>query len=425
MYKKIIILLCIGVFWVDGWAQDRPAELSGLESEMSNLTNRLQGLVDIHGFLSQGYFSSSDNNYFGSSEDGSFDYTEYGLAFHSRLSDQLTLGIQFFSREMGGYTTDGVQIDWAFADYGYREWLGVRVGRVNVPLLGMYNDTRDIDAARVPVILPQSMYQESRRDINFGINGIEPYGSIDWGDWGGLDYEMWLGGTKSDVSTSASKSLSEDGSVVYEKGETDYLAGVALSWGTPLQGLRFTGTCAEFNDLIFVGQTSNRFALGSGYDVEGEFETLGFYVGGMEYEQGPFLFATEYHIMRGDLHTTFHNTPLGTFSRDFLVEQEGYYFMATYQLTERVSFGSYYSVFYRDKEDRDGTKQVAQGRISKPFQQWQKDLAVSLRFDLTEHWIAKAELHAIDGAGQVASVDNPGGMEEDWFLYLFKLTYSF
>ena len=102
---------------------------------------------------------------------------------------------------------------------------------------------------------------------------------------------------------------------------------------------------------------------------------------------------------------------------------EAYYIGAAQRFTDWMELGAYYSVFYREADDKDGEGLQAAGRD--PFQAWQKDLALSARFDLSEYALFKLEGHLIDGAAQVLSTDNPGGLEDDWFLFAAKVTFSF
>ena len=59
--------------------------------------------LNIHGFVSQGYLHSSDNNYQGNTEDGTFEFNELGINFSTQLTDELRLGIQFFARDLGNF----------------------------------------------------------------------------------------------------------------------------------------------------------------------------------------------------------------------------------------------------------------------------------------------------------------------------------
>src|SRR5688500_15914525 len=73
--------------------------------------------VDIHGFVSQGFIKSTNNNYLAESERGSFDFTEVGINFTSALSDRLRIGLQLFAHDLGPLGNYKPQFDWFFLDY--------------------------------------------------------------------------------------------------------------------------------------------------------------------------------------------------------------------------------------------------------------------------------------------------------------------
>ena len=51
--------------------------------------------------------------------------------------------------------------------------------------------------------------------------------------------------------------------------------------------------------------------------------------------------------------------------------------------------------------------------------------ARAARFDLSDSWVFKLEGHYMDGDSILMADSNPGGTEDDWFLLLAKVTYSF
>ena len=49
--------------------------------------------IDIHGFVSQGYLKSDDNNYLGRSEEGTYSFNEAAVNFSGDLTDKLRIGV--------------------------------------------------------------------------------------------------------------------------------------------------------------------------------------------------------------------------------------------------------------------------------------------------------------------------------------------
>lgn len=139
--------------------------------------------VQIHGFVSQGYLKSSNNNFLAESRSGSLEFTDLGLNVNWAMLDKLRVGGQLFYRNLGDYAEDNVVIDWALIDYQPLDWLGVRLGKVKMPL-GLYNENRDSDFLQSTIFLPQSIYDESRRDTSLAYVGGGFYGNLATGSWG-------------------------------------------------------------------------------------------------------------------------------------------------------------------------------------------------------------------------------------------------
>src|SRR5512136_2771125 len=109
MKKFMMTILLVGMSW----------NVSALE------LSKLQ----IHGFASQGYLRSNHYDYLDAeTEKGTVEFNEFGLNVTSNLTDRLHLGIQLLARDLGISGNDAVTIDWAFGDYRYRNWFGLRVG---------------------------------------------------------------------------------------------------------------------------------------------------------------------------------------------------------------------------------------------------------------------------------------------------------
>jgi hypothetical protein len=87
------------------------------------------GMVDIHGFLSQGYLHSDNNNFYADTEEGTFQFNEFSMNFSSDLTDKLRIGLQLLSRDLGKIGNNTVELDWAYGTYRWKDWLGfVREG---------------------------------------------------------------------------------------------------------------------------------------------------------------------------------------------------------------------------------------------------------------------------------------------------------
>src|SRR5262249_34005020 len=134
--------------------------------------------LQVHAFASQGFLVTTEHDYLAKSKDGSFEMTEVGINFTKPLTNDLRAGMQLFSRKLGATGNYSAKFDWFYLDYRWRDWLGIRAGRVKVPF-GLYNEINDVDAGRVAILLPQSVYPISNRDYLLAQSGGELYGRLD------------------------------------------------------------------------------------------------------------------------------------------------------------------------------------------------------------------------------------------------------
>ncbi len=384
-------------------AQTGAAELAGL---------------DIHGFISQGFLKSDDNNYQGDSEDGSFQFNELGINFSKDLSDGLRIGLQLFSRDLGPVGNNAVEIDWAYGDYRWRDWLGARVGLMKMAH-GLYNDTRDVDMLRTWILLPQSVYMETTRDYYTRMWGAELYGDIPLPSVGSVNYRALVGSYSPDADDSGLSVFIEDYGLPADVQGFDN--GVqyngSLQWHTPLSGLRLGVT--HWHQKNFTADVINNVPLGPmvpagtyvGVDIENEATVLS-----GEYVRDDLILAAEFR---------YRETAYGV--ANVLPRQSetshAWYLSAAYRLSSLVELGAYYSESYPNKDDRDGDRFAA--REQARFRAWQKDFALTTRLDLSESWTLKLEGHRMNGVADLFAHHNPDGFEEDWYLFATKMTFSF
>jgi hypothetical protein len=365
--------------------------------------------IEIHGFISQGAIKTTDNNYLADSEDGSLEFSEAGLNFTKSLSDRLRVGIQLFARDLGPIGDYKPQLDWYYLDYRFADWFGVRAGRTKLPI-GLYNETSDIDAARVPVLLPQSIYPTQSRDYFLAQTGAELYGFVPLGGAGALDYRLYGGTIFVDIP-----GYSAAGATAVA---IPYLYGSRLLWQTPLSGFQIGLSAQRLRfDLHY---TPSRDALAAfpmplPPDFKGTIDaeipvTIG--VASLEYQGKNLLVAAEYIRQWLSVKSSFPAVIPETEQT-----REGYYLMASYHVASWFTPGLYYSVMFPDVKDRHGREA------------YQRDLAISFRWDLTQHWLLKFESHYMSGTAGLnpALNDNKDRSELDpeWGAFFLKTTAYF
>ena len=91
--------------------------------------------LQIHGFFSQGYVITSDNNFYGKSDDnGTFDFREIGINSSYQPFPYLQFSFQVLSRFAGEVDDGDLEldygiIDWTMMDRDTGQW-GLRLGRI-------------------------------------------------------------------------------------------------------------------------------------------------------------------------------------------------------------------------------------------------------------------------------------------------------
>jgi hypothetical protein len=102
---------------------------------------------------------------------------------------------------------------------------------------------------------------------------------------------------------------------------------------------------------------------------------------------------------------------------------ESYYISATYRFNDFFELGAYYAAYFADKDNHH--------KASPSFPEynaWQKDLALTTRFDITKNIILKFEGHHLNGTnslGDVVPAEQVKQGQENWFMFATKLTFGF
>ena len=363
--------------------------------------------VQIHAFVSQGYIHSTDNNFLGPSERGSFEFTEAGINFTHSVDDRLRMGLQIFAHDLGPLGNYSPQFDWYYLDYLFWDWLGFRAGRTKVPF-GLYNEFLDIDAARVSVLMPQSIYPAAAREYLLAQTGVELYGNAPLGAAGQLEYRLY-GGTIFLSPDSISANLRDF--------TVPYMMGARLLW-LPMPGLSIGGSIQRLRlefEYLPTAEELAEFQMGGALpaDFMGPIEArapVWLWVASAEYQADELLIAAEYSETR----TRLEGDLVGPCTRGV---GRGAYGSASYRVLPWLSPGAYFSVQLPEACGRTGSETR------------QYDAAATLRFDLTEHWLFKVEGHFMSGTAQLDRTLNgntpTSDLTSEWGLLLLKTTAYF
>lgn len=382
--------------------------------------------VDVHGFVSQGYLQSDRNNFLAETEAGTFDFREYGLNLSSNLTEKLYVGAQAFGRSLGELGENKPVLDWAVADYRFKDWLGVRAGRLKIGL-GLYNETRDIDMVRTGVFLPESLYNDAFRESFTAMNGVGLYGVLSFEALGSFSYQAQYGQIKIEPAGGLSKFLNNFIPMAISQVETSpvFLAGAEWVPAPPFDGLRLRWTWNTWDMDDTAATNASPFwqfqgvppGLPLSYHADLSVTTLS-----VEYRWRDLVLAAEM-FAPGGYKNQLKSPVLGTLLDDS-PDKYGWYVSAAYRFTQWFELGLTYSDYSNNRHDRDG--KIIEANLRYPrYAAWLKDATISARFDIGDHWVIKAEGHVMDGTDIMLMADNPDGEDEHWFLFAGKVTYSF
>jgi hypothetical protein len=389
-----------------------PATVCGQEFKLFGRT------VQVHGFASQGYVHTDDNNWLtmNTSHLGSGDFTDFATNASLQINDKLRIGAQFYDRDIGALGRWYPSLDWAMADYRFKNWLGFRGGKVKTTA-GLYTDTQDLDFLHPFALLPQSVYPIDMRDATIGHVGGDVYGQFSLPHKiGDLAYTAFVGHREDSLHSGYPYLMSQYGRI---DGVCGLQHGVDLRWKTPLRGL-LVGASRIDEDMSVKGTTV--------LEVGGRTITMPFT--GHSRQQWANQFYAQYTRQRWEIESEFRryfaDVRAVYFGQPFLEFEHthGWYVAGAYRVAKRLQLGSYYS-HYTVASTTGGTDSSVPG--NHVF-----DKVVAARIDLNRFWNVKIEGHFMDGYGSdgVYPVgfypqQNPNGFDRGTVALVIKTSVNF
>lgn len=361
--------------------------------------------VDIHGFISQGYMQSDHNKlFYFDTEDGTFEFDEIGINFMTHLPGGLQLGMQLFAGDLGSYGNNELIVDWAYADYFYKKWLGIRAGKMKI-YHGLYNDTRDIDMLRVNIFLPQCTYPEMFRDVFSGLKGIGVYGEMPLG----LTYQFATGVNDIKKNSAFTFIFKRFFLTDVEQFRVENYTNGSLVWETPITGLRISSTILSIN---LEGEGEHVFAhTDSTIDMK-----YSAYTASVELILGNLILCSEYNRMK-----LLYDVKSSTKGAGDNLITGGYYVGGSYSVNKQIEVGAYYSILYFDMDEKEDATFLG---FDIGNDSHMKELVFSLKMNINDNWTAKCELHSNEGH-YLSEAGDDGKSYKNWFLWAMKMTYSF
>ena len=368
---------------------------------------------DFHGFVSEGFADSNNNNYLTmNTSDGTFAMTDAGINLSTQLTDHLRVGAQAYDRNIGQLGKWHPTLDWAYADYKFADWFGVRAGKVKT-VLGLYNDTQDMESLHTWAILPQSTYPLDLRATNIAHTGADIYGNISLRKAGSLAYTAYAGERSFDPwGGYYYYSIAAGFNIEKISGHTE---GWDLRWNAPLEGLTI-GTSWVNSTVNRGGQWISGYFAGYSYDITDNPErTEAAYA---EYVRGKWHLAGEFRNLNNidEISSSLFGKSAFPFNAG---DQESFESVA-YRISRRIEIGTYYSHYHVDTPT-----------AGDPNSSHINDNTATVRFDLASHWDLKVEEHFIRGYGNAYSAhgfyttQNPDGFKPDTDLLVVRTGWNF
>lgn len=376
-----------------------------------------QGGIDIHGFVSQGYMKTTHNEYMvEGTEKGTFQFNEFGINFSTNVRDSLRIGTQLMAFDLGHLGNNEILLDWGYADFSFREYIGVRAGLVKIPH-GLYNTQRDLDMLRTTIFLPESVYGEFLRDAFSRLKGICLYGALPFGFY----YQVLHGTATASVEGGITQTFADilDMEPKETKKKDDFIYNI--QWVAPWDSAVINGFKAGASYYTARGFEIN--GVKSDFEVHIPFDTITAFTASLEVILGDFVVAAE--LMRGyiGVDVIIESDILKFPPQRTTTHSEGYYTSLSYRYSEWFEWGIYYSVSYQDKDDKSGKKTYRKGLSDYPSDGYLKNFCVACRFDINQNWILKLETHFMNGTLYV--MGDPSDDKKEWWFNALKMTYSF
>jgi hypothetical protein len=363
--------------------------------------------LQIHGFLTQAYVKTTGNQFFGDSEDGSFDFRELGVNASYRFSPKLLASAQLLSRYAGEMYDGSLTVDYAQLDYQLQmdesKRIGLIAGRYKNPF-GFYNETRDVAATRPGIFMPQAIYWDRVRNMVLSNDGLQLYAER----ISGLHrFNLQLIAGKTPIDENVEKTyiapmLNAD----MEQDGFTYGGRLLYEWDGGRVRLALS------NAILKLDAKTSILPPGT-VDID-------YWVLSAQYNDGPWRLTAEY--MEEPLNYRGFSGLLD--AGDTTVN--GYYLQGDYRLRDDWEIMLRYEESHYDKDHPDGTENSRMTGLPPRFF-YSKLWTLGLLWEPREQVMVRAEFSRINGAIFLSNLENPLPNEttKDWNLFSLLVSYSF
>ncbi|GGF76068.1 hypothetical protein [Alteromonas lipolytica] len=367
-----------------------------------------------HGFVAQGLTSSTASDYITTGDKITTDLTEVGLNATYVISPSLSVAGQVMYLNGGNRFRQGTRLDYLFLDWRVTQlfdWqVNVHLGRYK-NRHWLYSATQDVPQTRPSILLPQSVYFDSNRDVALSSDGIALQ-STKAGSNGTWEVRWSYGrsplfeeDTKRLISPQAQGLAKQD----YTHQFSTYWQPDSMRWqiGFSLLKSEFTYHPAPEDFLINGFSLSERVTLAARYDSEA------------------WELTTEY--LRDRLRYT------GSFAQGFPLTvdntSEGGYVQWRYFLQQNLTGLVRFDTYDVNRDDRNGELLVENPFGAIPsYYGYMDTLTVGLSWDIQDNLRLSGEFARVRGAGRLSAVFLPDGLvkaDPYWNAWAIQLMYWF
>lgn len=377
----------------------------------------------LSGFISQSVIYTTDNNFFGQTDDRpSFDYSSAAVMYRIG-DDRKSLSTQILSRH-AAQTDDGKpRVDYLFSTFVLRDTPNfndhIEIGRTTA-IYGLHNEVRSAPYTMDSIFLAQSTYTESQRTLLLFADGIKYSGEYINGP---NDYVLKLFAGKSATSTWEAENI-----LGYKvNGELTSKANYAAS-------LQF-----NYDFTYRVALTAGHLEFGFDPDSDqltynGEFnplnrkgDSISFYKTlSIEYTSDPWIVTAE--VQFNDQQQTGFSSMLGDEKLTF--KPLSRYVQAIYRL-KNVFICVRHDELFANRSDRWGRDfeetNIEGTALGKPaFSRFTIDNMIGLSWNYNS-WLFRGEVHSFKGAEILVYRENPSwsDVSKSWTLAVIQANYRF
>lgn len=367
--------------------------------------------LHLHGFITQGYFLTSDNAILRPSDqdNGSLDFREIGLNGSYQFSNAVSFALQGLHRKTGG--AEEARLDYAVLDLCIGslvdgEW-GLRLGRVKNPF-GLYNETRDVAFTRPSVFVPQGIYYDRSRSLVHSTDGGQLYVNFQ-SRFGFLQLQTNMGVAENNNKELEMAIFSFDAPGELVSKRENY-------WSR----IKFESLSGDLELAVSYADVVLDYKPGAGDPFSAGTTRYRPFVLSAQYDWNRVTFSAEYLKQRNMF------THFGVNYPDTNIFTESYYIQTEYRFSHQIKGLVRFDAHYLNKDDRKG-KETAAATGAPGHRSFTKDWVVGLTWQPSSRWQFQAEYHRINGTSWLPAQVNPdlSKLEQHWDLLAITASFRF